>query len=161
MERCRELRAWLDRIAWAPSRGVHYFPVLLLQLRLVMARCLTQDQLSEDAFWRSELAQVVESLLPWHAAEDQACFKRDWPPLGQLWSATREAIGAPATRIEAPVLCEVVRPMLPASSQLTPDVWNHWVHRAKHEARHRLQDEVVWARCFSRLLPDRVRGDPP
>ncbi len=47
MERCRELRAVLDRIAWVPSRGVHYFSVLLLQLRLVVARRLTQDHLGE------------------------------------------------------------------------------------------------------------------
>ncbi|NLX99920.1 MAG: sigma-70 family RNA polymerase sigma factor [Rhodopirellula sp.] len=155
MERCRELRAALDRIAWAPSRGVYYFSVLLLQLRLAMARRLTQDQLNADAVWRSELPQFVEWLLPWRPDEDRACFKRNWPPLGQVWSAVREVICEPPSRIEAPVLCEVVGRWLPASSQLTPDVWNHWVHRAKREARDRVRDEVVWARCFSRLLPDR------
>jgi len=160
MERCRELRAVLERIAWGPSRGVHYFSVLLLQLRLVVARHLTQDQLSEDAVWRSELPQFVEWLLPWRADEQQACFRQGWPPLEQVWSALREVICEPASRIEAPVLCEVMGRLLPPSLQLTPDVWNHWVHRAKHEARHRLQDEAVWTRCFSRLLPDRLGGAP-
>lgn len=158
MERCRELRQVLDKIRWAPTRGVHYFAVLLLQLRFVTARHLTHDQLSEDAAWRGELPELVEWLLPWDLNEDRACLRQDWPPLSQLWSAARDVICDTSLRLDAPVLCQVVGHLLPASSQLTPDVWNQWVHRAKYEARHRLQDEVVWTRCFSRLLPDRLGG---
>lgn len=161
MERCRELRAVLDRIAWAPPRGVRYFSVLLLHLRLVMARHLTQGPRSEDPAWRGELPDLVEWLLPWHWEEAQGRFKQDWPPLAQLWTEVREIIREPTLPIEAPMLCQVVGPLLPASSQLTPDVWNHWVHRAKYEARHRLEDGAVWTRCFNRLLPDRLGGGPP
>ena len=60
MTRCRERRSVLDRIAWPPSRAVHYYAVLLLQLRLVAARYLTQGQLSRDASWRADLSRHVE-----------------------------------------------------------------------------------------------------
>lgn len=155
MARCRELREVLDRISWAPSHGVHYFAVLLLQLRFVVAHHLTRSPLSEDTDWRGELPELVEWLLPWNSNEDRACLKQDWPPLAQLWSAARDVICDSSLRIEAPPLCDVVGRLLPTSSQLTPELWNQWVHRAKDQARHRLQDEIAWSRCFSRLLPDR------
>ena len=155
MERCRELRNALDRIAWAPSRGVSYFAVLLLHLRLVIARHLTQDQLSEDPAWRGELPDLIEWLLPWRSEEAQGRFKQDWPPLAHIWTEVREMIREPTLPIEAPRLCNVVERLLPVSSQLPPELWNQWVHRAKDQARDRLQDEMAWSRCFSRLLPDR------
>jgi DNA-directed RNA polymerase specialized sigma24 family protein len=161
MDRCRELRTVLDRIVWPPSRAVHYFAVLLLQLRLAAARHMTGEQLSRDASWRAELPQYVEWLLPWHPDEHQARLKPGWPPLEALWAAICWAIRDPAAKIEAEVICGSIAPLLPAAAQLTPDVWNHWVHRAKEQARTRVQDDAVWTRCFSRLLPDHPRGGTP
>lgn len=160
MSRCRELRTVLDRIAWPPSRAVHYFAVLLLQLRLAAARQLTQGELSQDVSWRADLSQHVEWLLPWRPGEQQAGLKRDWPPLETVWKAISTAIGNPAVRIEAEVICRTIAPLLPPAAQLTPDVWNQWVHRAKAQARSQVLDDAVWARCFGRLLPDYQRGGP-
>ena len=157
MTRCRELRAVLDRIAWPRSRGVHYFAVLLLQLRLAAARQLTQGELSRDASWRAELSQHVQWLLPWQPGEQQAGLKRDWPPLETVWKAISSAIGNPAVKIEADLICRTIQPLLPPAAQLTPDVWNQWVRRAKDQARSQVHDESVWTRCFSRLLPDYQR----
>ena len=158
MARCRELRTALDRIAWPPSRAVHYYAALLLQLRLAAARHLTQERLSEDASWRADLPQCVEWLLPWHPGEHQARLKRDWPPLETVWAAICKAICDPAAKLEAEVICGSVSPLLSPAAQLTPDVWNQWVHRAKDRARARLRDDAVWARCFARLLPDYQKG---
>ncbi len=159
MTRCRELRAVLDRIAWPPSRAVHYFAVLLLQLRLAAARQLTREELSQDASWRADLSQLVQWLLPWHPGERQAGFKRGWPPLESVWRAISTALGDPAVKIEAELICRTITPLLPPAAQLTPDVWNQWVHRAKDQARNQVQDGAVWAGCFGRLLPDYQRGD--
>jgi len=155
IERCRELRAVLDRLAWSPPRGVNYFAVLLLHLRLVMARHLTHAPLNEDPAWRGELPDLVESLLPWSAEEAESRFKHDWPPLRQIWEGACKLLRERTLTIEVSRPCDVVERWLPASSQLTPELWNQWVHRAKDRAKHRLQDEAAWSRCFSRLLPDR------
>jgi DNA-directed RNA polymerase specialized sigma24 family protein len=93
MARCRQLRSLLNRIAWPRSRAVDYFAVLLLQLRLAAARHFTQDPLSQDRAWRSELSAHVEWLLPWSADEQQARLKSDWPPLATLWQAVSTALG--------------------------------------------------------------------
>ncbi len=158
MTRCRELRAVLDQIAWPPSRVVHYFAVLLLQLRLAAARQLTREELSRDASWRADLSQLVQWLLPWHPGERQAVFKRGWPPLETVWRGISTALGDPAVKIEADLICQTITPLLPPAAQLTPDVWNQWVRRAKDQARSQVQDEAVWAGCFGRLLPDYQRG---
>lgn len=158
LARCREARRVLDRIAWPPPRAVDYFAVLLLQLRVAAARYLTQGALSQDAAWRADLPLHVEWLLPWHPAEQQRPLKRDWPPLATCWESVRAALATPAARIDADALCRTIAACLPPAAQLTPDVWNQWVHRAKDQARTRVQDEAVWARCFARLLPDYQRG---
>ncbi len=158
MTRSRELRSVLDRVAWPPSGTVNYFAVLLLQLRWVAARQLTHESFSGDAAWRAELPQLISWLLPWHPREDEARLKPDWPPLERLWAALCPAIRDPAVTIDAAVICDWVAPLLPPTRQLTPDVWNQWVHRAKGHARTRVADEAVWARCFRRLLPDHPRG---
>jgi DNA-directed RNA polymerase specialized sigma24 family protein len=124
------------------------------------ARQLTQGELSRDASWRAELSQHIQWLLPWHPGEQQAGLKRDWPPLQTVWKAISTAIGNPAVKIEAELICRTIAPLLPPGTQLTPDVWNQWVRRAKDQARTQVQDEPVWARCFSRLLPDYQRGGP-
>lgn len=151
----RQLRAVLDRIAWPASREVHYYAVLLLQLRLAVARRLTPEPLDGDDLWRSELPELIDWLVPWHPDENSACIKAGWPSLAELWSAYCGAIRDSGLRIEAPRLSQVVGRLLPPPAQLTPDVWNHWVHRAKREARRRVQDDGVWTRCFNGLLPDR------
>ncbi|TVS20132.1 MAG: hypothetical protein EA424_05495 [Planctomycetaceae bacterium] len=157
--RCRQLRSVLNRIAWPRSRAVDYFAVLLLQLRLAAARHFTQDPLSQDRAWRSELSAHVEWLLPWSPDEQQARLKSDWPPLATLWQAVSMGLGNPAVKIDAQLICRTVEPLLPAATQLTPDLWNHWVHRAKERARHEVQNPAVWEQCFCRLLPDYQRGD--
>ncbi len=154
-KRCLQLRVTLDRLSWQPSRGVHYFAVLLLQLRLAMARCLTPQQKAEYVLWKQELPELIEMLLPWTLDESRTCLKPDWPLLSDLWAAVHKVICQPASRIDAPAFCQIVQRQLPDSTHLTADVWNHWVSRAKREARNRLQDEDVWHHCFGRLLPDR------
>ena len=154
MELCRELRAAVDRIAWPASRSVHYFAALLLQLRMEMARRLRRQPSAEATAWRTDFPELVEWLLPWHPDEEAACLRPGWPTLLELWTALGDAIGDPDGRIEGSLVCSTARRLLAPRPQLTPDVWNHWVNRAKRDARHRLSDEAVWARCFSRLLPD-------
>ena len=161
MAQCRELRSVLDRIAWPAPRSVHYFAVLLLQLRLAAARHLTPQPTCREASWRSELPEYVEWLLPWRRDEHQARLKHDWPTLEIVWAAICETICDPAVRIDSEVICGNIARLLPSAAQLTPEVWNQWVHRAKDQARAHVQDEAVWSRCFSRLLPDHQKAGPP
>lgn len=155
MQRCRELRAVLDSITWLPPRGVNYFAVLLVQLRLSMIRRLIPNNAAQEISSEGQIPDLVEWLLPWHPHEEQASFKSGWPSLSQLWSALRSLAGHPGSAMGAPVLCQTLDRLLPPWVRLTPDLWHHWVHRAKDNARCRLQDESIWIRCFGRLLPDR------
>ena len=157
LQRCRELRAALNRVAWPPRRNVHHFAVLLLHLRFVMAgRWKTYGEVGDESR-RRELPELIEWLLPWNHQESQACLKPGWPRLAELWSATKQEIRQSVSRIDIPTMCSTIQSLLPPSVCLTTDVWNQWAQRAKREARKRLGDEGLWERCFSGLLPDSLR----
>jgi hypothetical protein len=156
LERLEGLRQALDRVAWEPSssRGVHYFAVLLLQLRVVVARFLSATPPCEVAS-TTQAADLIIWCLPWRVKEGDACIKLNWPPMNALWATLRPTFCRPPHWIDAPDLCGLLAPMLPTAERLTPGLWNQWVKRGKEEARRRLGDDDLWERLFGRLLPDR------
>jgi len=151
----RELRRVLDRLSWQPARGVDYFAVLLLQLRLVVARILVAQTGGAEPEHAVPLRELVEWSLPWREEEAAACMKPGWPTLQASWDALCRILKGAHRRIETRMLCDAVCPQLPDARRLSPDVWNHWVNRAKRKARQRLRDPETWERLLGRLLPDR------
>jgi hypothetical protein len=153
----RDQRETLDRICPLPAttRGVNYFAVLLLQLRWVMAKCLSAHRACGESALTISLAELIARCLPWSPDEDAACIKAGWPTLKAMWATLSAELCRAAPRVDAPLLCRILQPSLPEPARLTPDVWNHWVKRAKEEARRRLNDEDLWGRLFGPLLPDR------
>jgi hypothetical protein len=157
LARLAELRSTLDRIAWMPQSpaGVHYFAVLLLQLRLAIARQWSSKVSEATASSAVDLVGLLEWLAPWRGPESGARIKPGWPPLTAVWSTLSADLEQPPYSIEPAALCIRVQPVLDGANRLTPDVWNHWVKRAKEAARRRLADDDVWDWCFRPLLPDR------
>ena len=151
-----ELRRALDRIAWHPAcaGNVHYYAVLLLQLRLVIGQRLgpvAAPPLDAPA----SRADLVAWCLPWNAEEEKACIRSGWPTLRRIWYSLCPSFCDSPFRVDAPKLCETVSGLLSSPCSVSAELWNQWVRRAKTEAQRRLHDERCWQRLFSRLLPDR------
>lgn len=152
--RIRELREELDHLAsvFRAPQQVDYFAVLLLQLRLVMARMLRlHDLLSESSL--GPPSDLIAWALPWRPGEASRSIRPVWASLGEVWEALREELDRPPYCIEAPGLCDILSRHTDGKALITADVWNQWVRRAKQQARSRVDPET-WEQVFARFLPD-------
>jgi hypothetical protein len=157
----RSVRQILDQIAWAPSpaRRIDYYAVLLVQIRWAFFERLHGNLPSSDlvAFGVKTWSRLIESCLPWNAAEGGRRFKTGWPTLADMWAAMSGQI----EQVESLAFEEfhsILGALSPETASLTPDLWRHWVKRAKDAAREKI-DPSDWDRLFRRLLPDRPRPD--
>jgi hypothetical protein len=153
VERKEQLRAALDRLGreLGPSaHGTDYFAVLLLKLRLAMAEQVNLEDVLEAEPRR--FAEFLAWCLPWVGMEPARRFRDGWPPLSMIWTNLGECLARPPHCLDGPALCERLSRLHDAV--VTPDVWNHWVNRAKKEAQARLAADE-WEGLFARFFPDR------
>ena len=164
MSRRVRLRHALDEIRAQYDNGggsaeVDYYAVLLVQLRLVMVKCVDTEAGSVNHL-NGTVADFIAWVLPWIEEEAMRSFRPGWPSLGSLWTNLAAFIDQPPYVIKVTRLCEVVNATVGGAPGLTPAVWNQWVRRAKQKARAIVGDSV-WQDVFTALLPDApVRGEP-
>ncbi|HZW32316.1 MAG TPA: hypothetical protein VFF52_16505 [Isosphaeraceae bacterium] len=153
----RMVRQTLDEISWDPSpaRQIDYYAVLLVQLRWAFFERLHGGLPSRDlvGLEAETWSGLIESCMPWDANQHARCFKPGWPSLADLWWVIAEAIDQTGSLSFEQFSCGL-RTLCPETASLTPDLWRHWVKRAKDAARERM-DPSDWDRLFRRLLPDR------
>lgn len=131
-----DLRQALDRLGDAsesPDRGVDYFSVLLLYLRLNIVR-ISGQLAAESSVSCTDLA---EWFLPWRDDEAARSFKAGWPTLQTIWDLLANEISCnpppwPAERL--PNLINSLNPPQP----LTSDLWYQWTNRARKSAEQSL-----------------------
>jgi len=160
--RMHRLRETLDRISLhfnSTLGGVDYFAVLLLQLRLAISRCLIPQQ-DELELLPEKPAVLIAWVLPWRPVEQSRSFRAGWPMLQKVWEAIGEVLNRPPYRIDAPELCGMLTRLNGGSCEITAEVWNQWVRRAKKQTRACV-DACTWEDEFSGFLPDyRPRQSP-
>jgi hypothetical protein len=161
-EELNELRGALDAIDPGLDAGVrvHWYAVLLLQLRLVIAHKL--QRVDWGAQEPADVSGLAEYLLPWRLHEADFRIEPGWPTLQQIWDAFGQrflAIGdGAAPSVDARVLLDVVCQLLGDPAAATPDRWHQRVKRAKENARREAGTEQ-WNRLFRTLLPDRAGSE--
>jgi hypothetical protein len=153
----RSVRRALDEVASrsSPAQRVDYHAVLLVKLRWVLferlRRCFPVPDLA--TFGTKTWSGLIEVCLPWHAGESDRRFKPGWPSLEEIWREVSLVI----EQVES-LSFERFQSILGSLSQdttsLTPDLWHHWVKRAKDAARGTI-DPCDWDRLFGRWLPDK------
>ncbi len=153
MERRERLRESLDRLSspLEPTRGVDYFAVLLVQLRLAMARRAGPVLEAECPARPPRAADFIAWCVPWTRDEHSRSFKPGWPQLCVVWGKLEDRFDRPPFWVAAGELCACIDG---TGAVLTPDLWNHWVTRAKVLAREVLGAEA-WIALFADFLPDR------
>jgi hypothetical protein len=140
----------------ATCREVDYFAVLLLQLRLAMARRIRLEPDDADLL-PEKVSELITWAMPWRLGEGDRSFKPGWPVLQAVWEVVGEALNQPPFSLGAPELCDLLTQLIGRTSVVTADLWNHWVKRAKEQTRVRV-DQRTWEDCFADFLPDH---DPP
>ncbi len=126
LRRASRLREVLDLLSSRmppPSDGrVDYFAVLLLRLRLNVARVAVHSGKKDD------LDLVAEWLIPWHEHERERRFKDGYPSLAAVWDALAREFAAAPPPWEAGRLCEIINGLGPRTP-LSNDMWNQWTNR--------------------------------
>ncbi len=152
-EQLDRLRRELDRLSDllpCEANGGAYFAVLVLQLRLAMARRASQAGFSDPICHSDFIAEC----LPWHREEGDLRFRSGCPALSEVWEGIRGLLDQPPHWITGIRLCEELRRLFGESGYVPPEVWAQWVRRAKRAARQHLADGT-WAELFAPFFPDR------
>ncbi|MCX7700217.1 MAG: hypothetical protein N2039_05020 [Gemmataceae bacterium] len=144
-----DLRDALSSISWGALRGVNYHAVVLLQLRLAMAKLVTG---TIEHVLRSE---VLEAFLPWVDNEKHMSFRNGWPTLEAIWDGLCPRLDEPPNYVDVGVLCNVVNDLPPPTIRLNEALWNQWVKRAKERLKLELQAMNHWTPLLASLFPDR------
>jgi hypothetical protein len=153
LERKERLRGALDRIGpsfGSTAHGTDYFAVLLLKLRLAMAKQVVPADVLEAV--GGHFADFLAWCLPWIGAEPGRCFRAGWPTLAAIWTDIGKRLEQPPHALDGAALCERLSCLL--GVVITPDVWNHWVKSAKNKAQSCLAAEE-WQSLFAPFFPDR------
>ena len=153
VDRMKRLRAALKRLslAFVPSpHGTDYFAVLLLKLRLAMAEQVNPADVLDVGGGR--FVEFLAWCLPWTGIEPARRFRAGWPPLSVIWNDLEGYLERPPHGLDGSALCERLSHLRGAA--ITPDVWNHWVNRAKKVAQSSLPYDE-WETLFARFFPDR------
>jgi hypothetical protein len=155
----RSIRRALDEISSEPNpaQRVDYYAVLLVQLRWVfwerLRRCFPDPELL--AFGMNTWSGLIEVCLPWYGSECERRFRPGWPSLGEIWrEISREIERADSFTFDK--FHSILESLSQETTGLTPDLWRHWVKRAKETARRRI-DPRDWDRLFGHSLPDQPR----
>ncbi|MBI4704884.1 MAG: hypothetical protein HY744_27585 [Deltaproteobacteria bacterium] len=150
------LRAALDKIRWQEDGGddgywrdrdVHFFAVLLLELRFKALVELARVAKDEDP--PDELVKAVGQLVDWYPREQELRPRPELPTLAKLWEELCKVVGERRAVLHAADLCRVIWGEV---TEQRLACWYKWVQHAKERAQDRL-DEPSWRELFSKLLP--------
>jgi DNA-directed RNA polymerase specialized sigma24 family protein len=127
--RAREV---LDRVAWPQGRGVDYYAVFLLALRVRVAlewrRIPGGEPLAPGAS-----ADRAATSLPWREQEQGRRFLAELPPLAECWQALRLVLDLPALGVQEVVAA--LNASWPPDQAITVGRWNQWTSRARQRAQ--------------------------
>ena len=134
-----ELRTALDGLAPREELRAHvnYYAVLLLEIRRAVAARLRLKKLIPNLgmlipSWAGQPdSQVIETLLPWHAAEEQLAFRGDLSKLGEIWISLRRLLDFPPHDLGADSVCQ--RIVSSSGNPITRDVWYNWKRHVKNK----------------------------
>lgn len=145
----KDLRDALSTISWGTLRGVNYPAVVLLQLRLAMAKLVagTIEHVARSA--------VLELFLPWLDDEKDMSFRTGWPTLELIWEGLCPRLDEPPNYVDVGALCAIVNDLPPPTMRLNEALWNQWVKRAKEKLKQQLEGTNRWTPLLTALFPDR------
>ncbi|MBI2806674.1 MAG: hypothetical protein HYX68_16970 [Planctomycetes bacterium] len=155
LKRLRKEIERLERCFPSPrGNGVHYYAILLVQLRLALARRLRGFAGDESNFGDHGFSDFLVAHLPW--TNDELTFRAGWPLLREIWIALQDCLSQPPHWCNGQRFCGLINELLAGKTQLTPDVWRHWCKRAKEMARKEVTASD-WDELFAPFLQDADR----
>jgi hypothetical protein len=136
-EQLAQLRQALNELAPREELRSHvnYFAVLLLELRRAVVARLRSGKLLPELgqllpHWNGfSDSRVIETLLPWHQAEEQLAFRKDLAALGEIWGRLRDLVDQPPHDLAADHVCAHI--VARDGNSITRDVWYNWKRHVK------------------------------
>jgi hypothetical protein len=153
----QSIRQMLDDLSAdvTAAQRVDYHAVLLVQLRWVLFerlhRCFPDRE--RLALEMNTFSSLIEVCLPWHGSECDRRFRPGWPTLGAIWQGVSQEIER-SDSFTFDMFQSLLESLSRETRGLTPDLWRHWVKRAKESARRRI-GWCEWDRVFGHWLLDR------
>ena len=137
---CRLVRRELDRLEreyasfdvrqHRQRSQVDYFAVLLMRVRLDIARLLAPFLQQQEAGQDETVVPNVEELMPWHHHENWKSFRKGMPCLADIWDSLGERLGASPYSLDGQEFWEHLAAMPNAGVDVSQkNQWDNWTRR--------------------------------
>lgn len=158
--RIAELRQALNRlgsVAEVAPNGNDYFAILLLELRLRMARRIAASVRAGMEMSASASSVIETFALPWLPSESARRCRLAWETLETVWEAIRGALDRPPYWLGGHSMMELLAARFPNHQPVSEQQWGQWLHKTKTWLQKRAT-EADAATIFAVLTFGEVRG---